>query len=332
MILFILKLKSDYGCYSYGVSRSGLYNSARFVVDMLNESGIKAKLVQVVDSNDIDREVHKHKPTHVFIEALWVPPAKFDELFPLHPSVKWTVRIHSESPFLSQEGIATEWIRSYLARGIQVGFNSLRITRVFEDLFSSGIKYFPNYFPVTDNKIYNSECKDHIDIGCFGAIRVLKNQYNQALAAIEYGKRIRKPIHFHINNSFHGCTTGSNVYRNLKALFAGTENTLVEHGWQSEYDFEKLVRNMDIGMQVSISESFNIVAAQMVNCMIPVVVSPEISWVSESSMADPTSVEDISNKLKSVTGFFRNHIARKNISGLTKFSHHSRQIWLSELE
>src|SRR6516165_3286534 len=97
-ILFILKHRGfgAYGCWNYsdngGHLSSGLYNSVRFVVDMLNDNDIEAKMVDVIDNNCIDREVTKFKPTHVIIEAFWVVPEKFDILRPLHPKVKWIVR------------------------------------------------------------------------------------------------------------------------------------------------------------------------------------------------------------------------------------------------
>ena len=100
-VLFICKIRSNF----YGPS-FGLINSCRFIANALEANGVEAKVVPVVDNSDIDREVHKFKPTHVFIEALWVVPSKFEELIPLHPKKKWFVRIHSKVPFLANEGMA----------------------------------------------------------------------------------------------------------------------------------------------------------------------------------------------------------------------------------
>ena len=61
--LFICKERS------YGVSY-GLINSAQFVANFLNKNGVESHVITVIDNNDIDREVTKYKPTHVFIEAL----------------------------------------------------------------------------------------------------------------------------------------------------------------------------------------------------------------------------------------------------------------------
>src|SRR5215469_2549040 len=111
--LFIVKRGQDVsGGYSYS-GAFGLTNSAFFVVNTLREAGVKAKLVVVNDNNDIDKEVTTYRPSHVFIEALWVVPEKFQVLRNLHPNVKWVVRIHSDIPFLAHEGIAIDWIKRY---------------------------------------------------------------------------------------------------------------------------------------------------------------------------------------------------------------------------
>ena len=107
-VLFILKHRDTYwGDYSSTTTlSSGLSNSAQFVCDALNLSGeITAKLVQVEDNNQIDKEVTLFRPDVCIIEAYWVVPEKFGVLIPLHPQVKWVVRNHSEIPFLAQEGI-----------------------------------------------------------------------------------------------------------------------------------------------------------------------------------------------------------------------------------
>jgi len=46
-------------------------------------------------------------------------------------------------------------------------------------------------------------------------------------------------------------------------------------------------------MQVSLSETFNFVTADFVNAGVPVVVSPEVSWMPSAFQADPTSTAEI---------------------------------------
>ena len=113
-ILFLLKKKAAYSCGYDRTAASGLFNSAKFVADMLNAAGVKAKVEEVVDNNSIDKAVHDYRPNVAVIEALWVVPEKFDILKKFHPSVRWIVRLHSDIPFLAGEGIACDWIFGYL--------------------------------------------------------------------------------------------------------------------------------------------------------------------------------------------------------------------------
>ena len=129
-MLFILKKRNNYGdlpgVYGYSIS-SGLFNSANFMKTMMEENGYETKIVEVVDNNGIDKEVHLFKPDYVIIEALWVVPEKFEVLHKLHPNVKWIIRIHSETPFLSNEGVGIGWISEYPKYdNVYLSFNSKR--------------------------------------------------------------------------------------------------------------------------------------------------------------------------------------------------------------
>lgn len=150
--MFILKEREKSSeDYTYGVS-TGLLNSASFVKDMLVRGDVDSKLVVVQDNNDIDREVTLYRPTHVIIEALWVVPDKFKVLRKLHPTVKWIVRIHSETPFLANEGIAIDWIFKYVDMpDVYVAVNSDRFASDIRQMLWAQEKdkviYLPNYYP-----------------------------------------------------------------------------------------------------------------------------------------------------------------------------------------
>ena len=316
-VLFILKKRyvayqdpATHIPYAYHLS-SGLLNSATFVKDMLVQQHIEAKLVEVNDNNDIDREVHAYRPTHVVIEAYWVVPEKFAVLTRLHPTVKWIVRMHSDLPFLASEGIAMDWTQRYVAYpNVSVAANSMRVVEDFrmwlairyptvsrKDLEAS-ISYLPNYYPVSTTVVPSVlDTKDTIDIGCFGAVRPMKNHLIQAFAAIKIAQKVGKHLRFHINVSrIEG--RGETALENVRSLFKplAPQFKLVEHLWMEHDVFKKLVTTMDLGLQVSFSETFNIVAADFVDMDIPIVVSPEIQWMPTRFMAHPTDSDDIVDK------------------------------------
>lgn len=58
-----------------------MVNSSEFVANALVETcdEIFAKTVIVFDANGIDKEINLNRPTHVVINAIWVPPEKISK-------------------------------------------------------------------------------------------------------------------------------------------------------------------------------------------------------------------------------------------------------------
>lgn len=334
-VLFIVKQRQT----EYGVSY-GLLNSCRFLCNAFAKLGVESKVVAVVDNNAIDREVHNYKPTHVFIEALWVVPEKFEVLIPLHPTVKWFVRLHSNTPFLSGEGIAMQWINGYemerrKLKHIQLAPNSLKL---IEDLeMSRGVcsAYAPNiYCPdecdaVKYTKVPINKSENILNVGCFGAIRPMKNHLLQAMAAIAFAEEIGKTLHFHVNGRCE--QNGEPIYRNLVNLFAGTHHQIINHPWVEHQEFLGLVREMDMGLQVSFSETFNIVAADMAVNNIPVIGSDEIEWLCPLYQCKTTDIKNIVRHMRwAYYGRYLNLQALNKV-GLHLYNYRSHRAWFKLL-
>lgn len=330
-ILFITKTGQEYSDnYGCTYTSSGLLNSARFVVNMLKSQDVDANLVSVVDNNDIDREVTKYNPDVVVIEALWVVPEKFKVLTQLHPNVQWVVRVHSEVPFLAQEGVAIQWLFDYLKQdNVYVGFNSTRSLHDFMRIsWSDKLLYLPNYFPVhSHGKLKDKSPALHI--GCFGAIRPLKNQLMQAMSAIRYADLLGKELKFHMNTA--RVEGGHEVLKNIRSLFKETKHTLVEHGWLQHSRFQHLLARMDLSMCVSFSETFCLVAADSVSVGVPLVCSSEVPWSSKMSQASPTSMDSILDTMFRVSRY-RRFIGFLNRFGLTTYDLRSTEVWLNFLK
>jgi len=329
-VLFILKRNEGYG--GSGPS-SGLLNSARYCLVTLQDAGIGAHLVEVTDNNDIDREITKYRPTVVIIEALWVVPEKFDVLKRLHPGVEWIVRIHSEVPFLAQEGIAMAWIIDYWRRGLTVAVNSRRCQR---DLWRvkcatrapGGTAYLPNCYVLPAVPDERTDPR-RLNIGCFGAIRPMKNQLEQAICAIHFANNVGLPLDFHINAA-RVETGGENPLRNIRELFRRLPRErfrLVEHGWESRRQFLDTLAMMDLCLQVSMTESFNLVTADAIAAEVPVVTSPEISWSAPQYQARPT---DSSAILAAMHDAYENpcRAVQRNLKCLEDWIARSTQIWV----
>ena len=342
-VLFLLKRREDYHSITHsniGLS-TGLYNSASFMQKMLNNNGVQSKLVVCIDNNCIDREVSLYRPSHVIIEALWVTPTKFAILQKLHPSIKWIIRLHSELPFMAGEGIAMDWIAEYSTyKNVVIACNAprmlhdmrtyikehfgFRICRVEEK-----IVYLPNYYPQEfDIKKLDTK-KEFVDVGCFGAIRPLKNHLSQALGALQFANRIKKKLRFHVNAGRIEMK-GEPMINNLKSFFIQINDTghqLINHQWTPRDSFTELCSQMDIGLQVSFSETFNIVGADFVSQGVPFVGSLEIPWMTNTFAADPTDTKDIARKLELAYTWPRLN-TWLNKKSLKNYTNETLDIWL----
>jgi len=331
-VLFILKRREDYSAKIHlhiGLS-TGLYNSAKFMNDMLNESGIQSELEVATDNNYIDRLLHKHKPTHVIIEALWVVPTKFSVLQKLHPNIKWIVRLHSEMPFMAGEGMAMDWLGDYAKfRNVVIACNAHRMMREMQlFLGKNKVIYLPNFYPQNYVTKTLDKDKDFINISCFGAIRPLKNHLVQAYAAIEFAEKIGKKLHFHVNAGRIEMNGNANI-NNLKGLFQHLYqrgHTLTNHQWTPREEFLELCSRMDIGMQCNFSETFNIVGADLTSQGVPLIGTNEIPWCSSFSQADCTDSQDISNALMRAYRYPRLNVFMNQYL-LKSYTNKTKKIW-----
>ena len=306
-VLFLVKNRSAYG--SEAPLTSGLYNSARMACEMVKRLGVTAEIQHCIDGDFIEAAAVRFSATHVIVEAFWVTPAKFAELARVLPNVRFIVRNHSETPFLANEGIAFQWALAYLAQGVAVAPNAPRMLSelrflarsVRPNLDDDGIAaltpFLPNYYGVREEppRPLNAD-KAVVDVGCFGAIRPMKNQVLQAIAALRFADRVGKRLVFHINADRLE-NGGEPVLKSLRAIFAAGDHELREHPWYDHDAFLSLMLSMDLVCQVSFSETFCIVAADAASEGVPVVCSPEIPWASTLFTADPTSSEDIADKM-----------------------------------
>lgn len=318
-VLFVLKTRPSgpYGSWGYssngGVLDSGMSVSVRQMVIALERLGFEAKLVQVQDNNFIHQEVVAYDPTHVIIEGFWVVPSKFKILAAMNPEIHWMVRCHSNTEFLAHEGTVFGWALDYLEGGVTVGFNSPEAEREVRELVRDSeierpgrIVYVPNYYDFEANLCWHMEFVRRLRIrhskpktmgefhlGCFGAVRPLKNHMNQALGALKVAARMGLKLKFYINAN-RVENQGDALLRSLRSLFERMKpHELIEIPWQEHAEFMRTLNSMDMVSQVSMSETFNIVLADSVASGIPVV-GANIPWLDrEYQVKDPTDVPEI---------------------------------------
>jgi hypothetical protein len=202
-----------------------------------------------------------------------------------------------------------------------------------EILYSTGIKinYLPNIYSLKADPQLIYKHSSILDISSFGSLRPMKAQLIQAMAAIGFANKIGKRLRFHINSDRQE-QNGGNVYKNLIALFDNTYHQLVLHNWKNHPDFLELVRSMDIGMQVSFNESYNIIAADFVSEGIPIVGSKEIKFLLPLYQADVNSIDDIISKLDFAHSTREYGVHNLNRILLRKSNDSAAKEWLNFLE
>lgn len=305
-ILFVLKDRY----YNHSLTKSyGLMNSANQVAEYLEKLGHECKLVQVIDGNYIDREVYQYKPDIVIIEALWVTSDKMKELLNIkrYQNIIWIVRIHSDIGFLSAETMAIRFINEYIElndKRLKIALNNFEFKQYFSNALSEKFLYLPNIITVHNKNNNRHKHKTHIDIASFGSLRILKNQCFQALCAIAFADRLGKILHFHITADLNVENSNkASVLRNLEQIFKNSKHELIIHEWMTHDDFEELIKKMDMGMQLSFTESFNIVTADFVNNNVPIIVSNSIDWMPNFFKTSTTDYSDVVLKMKKIYRF-----------------------------
>lgn len=325
-VLFICKKNESYS-HSYAHKNSGLYNSTQFIVRGLIAKRVESAIVEVTDNNDIDRVVARYRPDAVVIEALWVVPSKFLTLEKLHPRVKWFVHLHSHIPFLAQEGMAMNWVQIYARLGIRIIANSRPAYEALRVILPpSSLLFLPNVYIPELRKPVHRRKRSPIHVGCLGAVRPLKNQLLQAIAALQFAHERDAYLKFYVNST-RVETGGDPVIKNLRQLFHLQPHAdLVEISWKQPSELiEFLHTEIDLGMQVSLSETFNVVTADYVTAGLPIVVSREVGWTSRLSQAREDSVSDIVKKMHRAWG--NACLVKKNQKLLTSFSHQAQDLW-----
>jgi hypothetical protein len=176
----------------------------------------------------------------------------------------------------------------------QVAGNSIRFIRWARQAYQAPMAYLPNMYyldyAVTSNTpVYRGGT---LRIGCFGATRPLKNMMSQAGAVLQLHEELKVETEFWINSGrLEGNTTILNAVKAMTSNIAGF--TLKEANWATWPQFRDIVRKMHLLMQVSYTESFNMVTADGVAEGVPSVVSDVIEWAPPYWQAYGDDVPDI---------------------------------------
>lgn len=229
---------------------------------------------------------------------------EMDRILNSPPKIRTVVRLHCELPSMAVWGSADGMTANLLEKikntpELGVASNSATTAKDVQILIEKSAYYLPSSYQLEEARTGWAPNPEYDDVACLGSLRQLKNQAIQAVASMLFAKERGKKLRLHLNDYITDSSQdGGPVRATLAAMFArrlGAE--IVWHQWMTRRDLMALLRTMTIGLQVSLTEASNVISLDMASAGIPLVVSPEVKWAAEESVAYPTRVDDVVAKM-----------------------------------
>lgn len=284
------------------VSHTGLAVSAMNTAKVLRAHGIFAFVRPVRDVAELAALVDKEQPTHVVVNALWIPTGELAALVHARPDVQFAVLCHSNMAFLQVEPNGIRLLREAVDLDVasvgnfSVAANSRAGVQGMKDAWECQATYLPNLY-FLDDTVREARRKwsgGTLRIGAFGALRPLKNPTGSAFAALAIASHFSTNLEFHVNVGRDDGGWGGRLLASLEAIFRDLPHAkLVKDPWGHWTSFRRLIRGMHLLLQPSFTESFNVVTADGVAEGVASVVSDVIEWAPDDWKACPDNTQDI---------------------------------------
>ena len=283
-----------------GAYHEGLGITANNAALVLRENKINAIAIPVPNGEFIWQALlgEWNGISHLVLEAPFIDADFLGRLFKSFPKVTFTILYHSNLGFLSQDQFAGASIPAYLALEAKypnfgLSSNSLRFVRGIEAISGQQISWLPNLYPGLTSPVANENAHGAkiLNIGLFGACRVLKNWLTASVAAGIIGKILKLPVNLHVSTGRD--ENAASTRKVLMALAGISKVNVIEVPWLKHPDFVKYVSQIDLLLQPSFSETWNTVTADGCSVGVPSVVSPAIQWVPDNWKAQPDDVVNV---------------------------------------
>jgi hypothetical protein len=291
-------------CHS---SLVGLGVSSLLTAKVLRDNGVWAETWGVTSAEQLNEWLHRaHKkavekrdvePTHVVIAAPWIPTRDLEVLASEWPEIVFTVVSHSNFPFLQADPHAVRLLREaarlqHMTHNVRVGGVTAKFTELAGEIWHSNVALLPNLYDLgTPETRAPWRDGDTMRIGLFGALRVLKNPLNAVAAAIDLSVQLKVPTELYLSSGRDDHSAESEAIAELTAGVDGF--TVIRSEWRSWPCFRDLVARMNVLLQPSFTESFNIVTADGIAVGVPSVVSDAIDWAPPNWIANADDGRDI---------------------------------------
>lgn len=314
------------------ISHIGLGVSALNTSKVLKRHGISVRAFAINCITDLDSFLRKNpETTHVVISAAWLPVLDLGQLVIRYPAIEFAVNIHSNVGFLQADSNGVMLLSQYVhlqkeLLNFRVSGNDQEFVDWLQAAYSTPALFLPNLYAldasVPQNRpLYNGGV---LRIGAFGACRPLKNFMTAAGAAIVIAKQLRVPVEFWMNGGRPD--GGGSIERAIRALIGSQRGiTLRILNWSAWPEFLDLIETLHLMIQVSYTESFNMVTADGISRGVPSVVSQAIDWVPERWVAHSDRPLDVAQVGRSL--ITDPHAAADGVMALERHNSNGVHAW-----
>lgn len=321
------------------ISHTGLAMSAQNTARVLRSSGINATVRPALNMANLEQLVASESPTHIVINALWLPTVELAYLTHKYAHVQWALLIHSNLAFLQVEpnGIiklreAVDLERSSVGN-FEVAANSVNGSNGIQDAWECKCLYLPNLYYLDDSaRVLRPKWHGGtLRIGAFGALRPLKNPIASAFAALAIANSLATDLEFCVNIGRNDGGGQAKLLPGIEAIYRDLSHArLVKIPWQPWTSFRRTVRGMHLMLQPSFTESFNVVTADGIAEGVASVVSDVIEWAPPHWRAHPDNTEDIARVGRLLLK--DPHSAQDGLRALTTHNQHGLGHWKTWLQ
>lgn len=297
---------------SKAISHIGLGVAALNIAKVLRATGVEAHVWPVNSADDIEGALATLPTvTHLVISAPWVPTSDLQRLTLAHPNLQIALNIHSNVAFLGADLRGVTLIREALAlsRGtwnFKVAANSDKGKRWLEQVYRVPCLLLPNLYDLSDMAPRYSRPLwmpgEVLRVGIYGAVRPLKNAVTGAGAVLELAAVLKAQVELHLSaGRSEGGGAGirqviGELYRDLPWA------KVIDDPWTTWPNFRQQVSHMHLLIQVSHTESFNMVTADGVAEGVPSVVSTAIPWAPAHWKAEVDDALEVARRGRYLLG------------------------------
>ena len=279
---------------------SGVMVSVRHLSNVLGKTGVPCDLDFYVDDDELKRKASLCKSSCLNIQGMSFRNDTIYEILNRHKNV--VVSIHSTMCNLQVEGDALPRLLELGKKGnrnLTFTCPSESETCGLNSFMQVKYKYLPNTFSyethseeITDRVLKKKISDRPVRISLICAYRPFKNMITQVAAVIMLAED--RPVELHIFDT----AQKSPVYHNIMAMLENSKVRLVMHEQAGNAECFKKEGMFDLGLQVSLSETFSYVAFEHMIQGVPVIGSTSVPFSSE--VARYSDVTDIKKKMEKI--------------------------------